>query len=230
MASLQADARRMGDVATAGDDHAGVVERLTGDEDAAYGGGMLLAATDALPRRPHRVLVAGTSGAGKTSLAARLGQALELPHVEIDALFHGPGWTPRQSFTCEVETFSAQPNWVTEWQYGSVRALLAERADMLVWLDLPRARVMRQVITRTVGRRLRRQRLWNGNVEPPLWTIFTDRGHIVRWAWTTHAKSAERVAALAEQRPDLMIVRLRSWREVQQWLGGAVRDAAAAGP
>lgn len=191
---------------------------------------MLLGVTDALPRRPRRVLVAGTSGAGKTSLAARLGQALELPHVEIDALFHGPGWTPLHTFTSEVETFSAQPSWVTEWQYGSVRALLAERADLLVWLDLPRARVMRQVITRTVSRRLRRQELWNGNIEPPLWTVFTDPEHIVRWAWTTHATSAERVAALAEQRPDLMIVRLQSWREVQHWLHGAVHDAVAAEP
>jgi adenylate kinase family enzyme len=191
---------------------------------------MLLAATDGLPRRPQRVLVAGTSGAGKTSVAARLGQALALPHVEIDALFHGPGWTPRLSFTFEVDTFSAQRAWVTEWQYDSVRALLAERADLLVWLDLPRARVMRQVISRTVGRRLRRQRLWNANVEPPLWTIFTDREHIVRWAWTTHPESAQRVLALAEQRPELMIVRLRSWREVQHWLGGAVHDAVAAKP
>ncbi len=107
---------------------------------------------------------------------------------------------------------------------------MAERADLLVWLDLPRARVMRQVIARTVGRRLQRQKLWNGNVEPPLWTIFTDREHIARWAWTTHAQSAQRVAALAEQRPDLVIVRLRSWREVQQWLGGAVHDAAATEP
>jgi len=188
---------------------------------------MLLAATDGLPRRPQRVLVAGTSGAGKTSLAAQLGEALALPHVEIDALFHGPGWTPRHSFTCEVDTFSAQRAWVTEWQYDSVRALLAERADLLVWLDLPRARVMRQVIARTVGRRLRRQTLWNGNVEPPLRTIFTAREHIVRWAWTTHPKSAQRVAALAEQRPELMIVRLRSWREVQGWLEGAVHEAAA---
>lgn len=188
---------------------------------------MLLAATDALPQRPKRVLIAGTSGAGKTSLAARLGQALELPHVEIDALFHGPGWTPRRSFASEVEIFSAQPCWVTEWQYDSVRAMLAERADLLVWLDLPRGTVMRQVVTRTVSRRLRRQELWNGNIEPPLWTVFTDPEHIVRWAWTTHAKTAQRVAALAGQRPGLVIVRLRSWREVQHWLGDAVRDAAA---
>ena len=194
-----------------------------------HGDRMLLGAVDALPRRPRRVLVAGTSGVGKTTVAARLERALKVPHVEIDALFHGPGWTPRPSFIGEVEAFSAQLTWVTEWQYSSVRALLAERADLLVWLDLPRARVLRQVVARTVRRRLRRQKLWNGNVEPPLWTIFTDPEHIVRWAWTTHASSAPRMAALTAQRPDLTIVRLRSWREVQLWLDGPVLAAAAGG-
>jgi len=87
---------------------------------------------------------------------------------------------------------------------------------------------MRQVAARTVRRRLRRQRLWNGNVEPPLWTIFTDPEHIVRWAWNTHAKSAQRVAALRQERPELAIVRLRSWREVQEWMGGPLRHIVAA--
>lgn len=190
---------------------------------------MLLGAGDALTRHPQRVLVAGTSGAGKTSLAARLGRVLGLPHIEIDALFHGPNWTPRQTFVADVEAFSAQPSWVTEWQYSAVRPLLAERADLLVWLDLPRLRVMRQVLTRTARRRLRRQVLWNGNVEPPLWTFFTNAEHIVRWAWTTHSKSAPRIAELSRQRPELTIVRLRTWHEVQQWLDGAVRNAVATG-
>jgi hypothetical protein len=71
---------------------------------------------------------------------------------------------------------------VTEWQYDAVRALLA-RADVLVWLDLSRATVMRQVGRRTFRRRLRRQVLWNGNVvELPLWTVFTDSEHIVHHA------------------------------------------------
>ncbi len=188
---------------------------------------MLLGAGDALPRRPRRVLVAGASGAGKTTLAARLGRVLGAPHVEIDALFHGRDWTPRESFAVDVEAFSAQAEWVTEWQYGAVRGLLAERAELLVWLDLPRARVMRQVVVRTVRRRLRRQRLWNGNIEPPLWTFFTDAEHIVRWAWTTHAKSAQRVATLRQELPELDVVQLRSRREVQQWLDGPVRDTVA---
>jgi len=125
--------------------------------------------------------VAGTSGSGKTTLAATVGEVLGLPHVEIDALFHGPGWTPRASFIADVDAFTRQDRWVTEWQYSAVRDLLADRADLLVWLDLPRVRVMRQVIRRTLRRRVRRQPLWNGNLEPALWTVLRDPDHIVRW-------------------------------------------------
>lgn len=107
---------------------------------------------------------------------------------------------------------------MTEWQYSAVRALLAERADLLVWLDLPRSTVMRQVVARTLRRRLRRERLWNGNLEPPLWTVVTDREHIVRWAWSTHHKSARRVADLRAERPGLVIVRLRSRAAAERWI------------
>jgi adenylate kinase family enzyme len=179
---------------------------------------VLLGPDDALPARPRRVLVAGTSGSGKTTLAARLGDALNLPHTEIDALFHGPDWKPRESFLADVDTFTRQDRWVTEWQYSAVRHLLADRADLLVWLDVPRARVMRQVIHRTLRRRLRRQVLWNGNVEPALWTVLRDPDHIVRWAWRTHAKGAERIEALQARRPDLPIVRLTSHREIRSWI------------
>lgn len=178
----------------------------------------LLDPTDRLPHRPRRVLVAGTSGAGKTTLAARIGTVLNLPHTEIDGLFHGPNWTPRPEFVADVEAFTATDRWVTEWQYGAVRPLLVERADLLVWLDMPRSTVMRQVVVRTVRRRIRREVLWNGNVEPPLRTVFTDPDHIVRWAWKTHTHGAERIAQARRQREDLVIVRLRSHTQTEDWL------------
>jgi adenylate kinase family enzyme len=187
----------------------------------------LLAAGDPLPRRPDRVVVAGTSGSGKTTLAARIGVLLDLPHVELDALFHGPGWTPRPEFEADVQRFSAAPRWVTEWQYEPVRALLADRADLLVWLDLSRARVLGQVVIRTLRRRLRRQRLWNGNVEPPLWTVLTDPEHIVRWAWRTHGRTSARVHAVRDRRPDLVVVQLTSRADVARWLAGPLTTAAA---
>jgi adenylate kinase family enzyme len=189
----------------------------------------LLAASDRLPHRPRRVLVAGTSGSGKTTLAARIAAVLRAPQVEIDSLFHGPGWVPRPSFEADVRHFAAGPTWVTEWQYSAVRAHLAERADLLVWLDLSRAVVMRQVVRRTLVRRLRRQPLWNGNVEPPLRTIVTDPEHIVRWAWTTHYKAAVRVAELLTHRADLPVVRLRSHADATRWLRGPLEQIASSG-
>ncbi|MEV0719164.1 AAA family ATPase [Asanoa sp. NPDC050611] len=180
----------------------------------------LLTSEDAIPHRPRRVLVAGTSGSGKTTVARRIAATLRLPHIEIDALFHGPDWTPLPSFENEVDRFREREEWVTEWQYSKVRARLAERADLMVWLDLPRAQVMRQLVRRTVARRIRREKLWNGNVEPPLWTLCTDPDHILRWAWRTHGDTATRMAQLP---PNLPVVRLRSRRQVAAWLAGPLR-------
>jgi adenylate kinase family enzyme len=178
-----------------------------------------LSADDALPRVPRRVVVAGTSAAGKSTLAARISQVLDIPHTEIDALFHGPGWVPREDFVADVERFSAEPAWVTEWLYSAVRELLLNRADTLVWLDVPRPVVMSRLVRRTLWRRLRRETLWNGNVEPPLWTFFTERDHIVRWAWRSHRRTARRVAAAAPEHPEIAMVRLRTRREIERWVG-----------
>lgn len=185
----------------------------------------MLTERDPLPGAPRRVLVAGTSGSGKSTLAARIAGDTGLPYTEIDALFHGPGWTPRPEFDHEVAGLAGSERWVTEWQYASARPVLAARADLIVWLDLPRPVVMRRVVRRTVRRRIRQEELWNGNREAPLRTIFTDRDHIVRWAWRTHAQHAQRIAALAAERPDLTIVRLRSTGAVERWLGGPLAVA-----
>ncbi len=135
---------------------------------------------DPLPRRPERVLVAGTSGAGRTTLARAVAEVLGCSHVELDSLHHGPGWTQRPEFE-DVARVAAASSWVSERQYAAVRELLLELADLLAWLDLPRRVVMKRVIRRTVGRRVRREVFWNGNQEPPFRTFLTDRDHIVRW-------------------------------------------------
>lgn len=179
-----------------------------------------LGPADPLPARPSRVLLNGASGAGKTWLAAAVASRLGLPYVEIDSLHWGPGWTPRPTFVDDVSALVGGERWIVEWQYDVVRERLADRADLLVWLDLPRWRVLGQVSRRTLRRRLRRTPLWNGNLEPPLWTILTDPEHIVRWSWSSQPEVAPRVTALLARRPDLPVVRLRSRREVRRWLDG----------
>ena len=177
----------------------------------------LLGWADPVAPQPMRVLVAGTSGSGKTSMCAQIAQAWGLRQVELDALHHGPNWAPRAEFEQDVQAFVTQPRWVTEWQYTArLGTLLIDHADLLVWLDHPRRTVMRQVIVRTIRRRLRREQLWNGNTEAPLRTVFTDPDHIVRWAWQTHARQSERIARLLTHR-DLPVVRLRGVRQRNRW-------------
>lgn len=172
-----------------------------------------------------RIIVVGTSGAGKTTLAGRIAARLGIEHVEIDALFHGPGWTPRPEFLDDVQAFVARDAWVTEWQYDAARPLLTERATLAVWLDYPLGLRMGRVVRRTVGRRIRRTRLWNGNVEASLWSaVFSSEG-IIRWAWQTRHKYDDLPGQLAAGgRPDLEVVRLRSQREADRWVSALAAD------
>lgn len=168
-------------------------------------------------RRPRRVVVAGTSGSGKTTLAARVATLLSIDHVEIDALHHGPGWQPMPDFDDRVHRLVQQATWVTEWQYTTARERLAQAADLMLWLDLPRHVVMRQVTTRTVDRRLRRTTLWHGNREGPLREAIRPDG-VIGWAWQTYDRNRGLVLDVAERRPTLDIVRLRSHDEADAWL------------
>jgi adenylate kinase family enzyme len=175
---------------------------------------------DALPRR---ILVAGSSGAGKSTLAREVSARLSLPYTELDSLFHGPGWTPRESFQRDVAAIVATDAWVSEWQYTPVRPLLLERAELLIALDYSRVRVMTRVVRRTLHRRRRRVELWNGNREPSLGTFFSDREHIVRWAWDQFGHNRRRMRALEQAPPAGLIVRrFRSPRETDRWLATLV--------
>ncbi|RLV50373.1 AAA family ATPase [Nocardioides mangrovicus] len=178
----------------------------------------MLGAGDPLPARPSRVVVAGVSGAGKTTYAQAIAARLAIPHVEIDALYHGENWVPRPSFDRDVDALVARPAWVTEWHYASARPKVAARAEVMVWLDLPFRITLFRVVRRTLRRRLRREVLWNGNREGPLWRFLVDPEHVVRWSVSTRHRYDDLVPAVAATAPELVVVRLRSRADAARWL------------
>lgn len=148
--------------------------------------------------------VVGNSGSGKSTLAKAIAARLGVPHVEMDALFHQPGWRelPAEEFRSVVAAAAAEPAWVIDGNYNAVREVIWERADTVVWLDLPRRVVMRQVTGRTLRRVVLRTELWNGNREPWSNMLSLDpQRSIVAWAWTNHVKYHDRyLAATADVR------------------------------
>lgn len=161
-----------------------------------------------------RVIVVGVSGSGKTTVARRAASRLGVPHVELDAIRHGPNWTetPDDEFRHIVAGIAAQDGWVVDGNYRVVRDLLHARAATVVWLDPPKSAVMAQVIWRSVARAVTQRELWNGNRERARDWIRPD--HPIRWAWATYAaRKAQYYVAM-----DTRWVRLRSRREVNAWL------------
>ena len=140
----------------------------------------------------------GNSGSGKTTAAVALARRLSLPHVELDAIFHQPGWTAlaTEEFRDRVRQIVATPSWVVDGTYSVVRDLVWDRADTVVWIDPPLPVVAWRVVTRTVDRMVRRTELWNGNREPlsNLWSVNPHKS-IIAWSLSRHSLYRRRFAA-----------------------------------
>lgn len=194
----------------------------------------MLSADDPLPFRPERVLVAGVTGSGKTTLSRRLAALWELRHVEIDGLFHGPEWTPRAEFLDDVRAFAADERWVTEWQYTSkgTDEILTPRAQLAVWLDYPYRVVRSRLLRRTLSRSILRTRMWNGNVEKPIWRMLgsTPEESILAWQTATLHKWTERFPQVQERFPHLTIVRLTHPCETERWLRAQAEVGVSTAP
>ena len=171
----------------------------------------------------HRVSVVGNSGSGKSTLAVALADTLGASHLELDSVFHLPDWEPldREIFRERVEEFTQAPTWVVDGNYRAVRDIVWSRADTVVWLDLPRRLVMRQLLRRTLRRMATGAELWNGNRERWRYLFKLDpEESILLWAWTKHYEYRERyLAAMTDPaNSHLKFVRLRSRKESAELL------------
>ncbi len=169
--------------------------------------------------RQVRIVVVGTSGAGKITLARTIAARLVLPHIELDAINWHAGWRdltrhdPAEFVRRVTEAIQAD-RWVVDGNYGAVRDIVWTRATHLVWLDYPRPVIMARVIRRSLLRSVLRTELWAGNRER--WRHMLRPSHPIRWAWTTwdrrRRETADRLAQAEYAR--LEVLRLRYPREV----------------
>ncbi|MGW8565024.1 toxin [Isoptericola sp. NPDC055881] len=173
----------------------------------------------------RRVSVVGAAGSGKSTFTRHLAAHLGVRPVELDALFWGPGWTPRprDEFLADARAELAGDAWVIDGNYSGLQGEIWARADTVVWLDLPRPVVISQVYRRTLARVLDRTELWPGTGNRQRWRdvlLPWQKDSIVRWSWDQLQRHPERYgSAMADPaHAHLAFHRLRSRREVAAFL------------
>jgi adenylate kinase family enzyme len=165
-----------------------------------------------------RIVVVGTSGSGKTTMALRIAAALDLPFIELDRLHWGPNWlalseTDPDEFARRVREAISADAWVSDGNYEMVRDLIWPRATHLIWLDYSRPVVMYRVIKRSLARALDQKELWAGNRED--WRRWLRASHPIRFAWRTWRGRRSRFEHLLSDTRyrHLVVLRLRRPRD-----------------
>jgi adenylate kinase family enzyme len=145
-----------------------------------------------------RVVVIGTTGAGKSTFADTLAARLSCPCFDLDALFWGPQWTPVPTdvFTDRVRAAAAGDAWVAAGNYSVIRDVLWPRATHIVWLNYSRTVIFPRLFMRTMRRLVRRTPLWEGNRESVRGT-FWSRDSILLYGITSFERNRQRFTALA---------------------------------
>ncbi len=176
-----------------------------------------------------RVVVVGTSGAGKTTLAGDIARLLDAPHVELDALRHGPNWTetPDAIFREKIANALTCQNWVVDGNYSVARDIIWTRATAIIWLDYPFPVTFSRLFRRTMSRYFKRAELWNGNREDLKGILFS-KDSLFIWAFKNHWRRRKSMPAAFAQ-PEythLDVLRFRSPRAARKWFA-SLSDAAA---
>jgi adenylate kinase family enzyme len=184
---------------------------------------------------PHRIVVIGTTGSGKSFLAARLAHALGAAFVELDALHWEPAWTAAapEVLRARAEEGTRGSGWVVAGDYRQVRDIVWPRARTIVWLDYAFLRVLWRLTARTLRRGVMREVLWNGNREKLWWhaLLWSERS-LYNWLLQTYWRN-RREYPLLFTRPEhahLEIVRLRHPRETEAWLEAFLRSSLTSAP
>ncbi len=169
----------------------------------------------------RRINVVGTSGSGKTTMAANLATRLQLPHVEMDALYWNADWegSPDPVFRERVAAALASDSWVIDGNYSRVRDIVWGRAQAVVWLDYALPIIMEQLLWRSVRRALTREELWGGNRESWCRSFFS-RDSILVWALQSYKRRRRQYPQLlvAPEHAHLAVAHLRSPAQARHWL------------
>ncbi|MXY47809.1 MAG: adenylate kinase [Gemmatimonadetes bacterium] len=175
-----------------------------------------------------RVHVTGNSCSGKSTLGRRIASALDVPHVELDALNWEPGWVSLaekdpEELERQISDATSGDGWVVSGSYmGFSMRTFWSRVETVVWLDLPVHRLLWRVLVRSWKRSRSKELLWGTNYERfwPQLKVWNREDSLVWWIVTQQGRKRRRMRACMEDLEwrHIAFVRLGSNAEIEAFL------------
>jgi len=165
-----------------------------------------------------KVLVIGSSGAGKSTFALSLGKLLDIEVVHLDALYWNPGWieTPKAAWAETVAELVKRDSWIMDGNYSGTFDLRFKACDAVIFLDMPRLVCLWRVLKRSMIYRNRSRPDMAARCHEKLDSEFIE---FILWVWnypkTRRPEVLELMRANAGSRK---MIRLRSPAEAERYL------------
>lgn len=164
-----------------------------------------------------RIVIVGTTGSGKTTLATLISEKHGLKRIELDSIQWLPNWQEidKQEFVRLAAQAIEGQKWVVDGNYRIVRDLIWRKAEAIIWLDYSFARNFWQLFSRSIRRLITRKELWAGNRES--WALFFSRKSILVWFFQTYwRRKRDYPELLAQpQYSHLRVIRVTHPRELE---------------
>jgi adenylate kinase family enzyme len=102
-----------------------------------------------------KILIIGSSGAGKSTFARQLGAILRLEVIHLDSLYWRAGWveTPKDVWRAIVGELLTREAWIMDGNYGGTLDQRLEACDAVIFLDVPRLICLWRVLKRVAAYR-----------------------------------------------------------------------------
>jgi adenylate kinase family enzyme len=162
-----------------------------------------------------RILVIGSSGAGKSTFSRRLHEATGLKLIHLDKIYWKPNWvetTDKSEWRRTLAEVLKGDEWIIDGNYGSTLEMRLERCDTAILLDLPNYICTWRVFKRSViYRRRKRPDMAEGCAEKFDWEF-------LKWTWNYPARSKPKVEELLKRfEGEKIIIRLKSKQEIENF-------------
>ena len=163
----------------------------------------------------ERVMIIGCGGAGKSTLARRLGEKTGLPVVHLDQIWWAPGnWqhTSREEFDARLMREMDRPRWILDGNYNRTMELRLNHCDTVIYLDMPRIVCLKNWIGRVIKN-------W-GHARADMAQGCSEwfDPEMFRWIWKFNKQNRKRYYRLLSEVEEVDIIILKNRRQVERYL------------